>query len=85
MSGLRPSCRLPLALAIRQSLAHCLSIEELPFYFSKVFGRDAVSNALAESETEGGFTDSELRAIQAYRYWLRADEQKMLSYEGPDR
>jgi len=82
---LRPSCRLPLALAIRQSLPHWnLSIEELPFYFSKVFGRDAVSNTLAELEAEGGFTDLELRAILTYRYWLRVDEQKMLSYEGLD-
>jgi len=34
---LRPNCHLPLALAVRRSLAHWnLSIEELPFYFWRV-------------------------------------------------
>src|SRR5262245_39468854 len=82
---LRPSCQLPVAVAIRQSLAYWnLSIEELPFYFWRVFGRDAVSEALAALEAEGGLTDSELRAIQTYRYWLRADEQTILSREKLD-
>jgi hypothetical protein len=81
---LHPNCHLPLALAVRRSLAHWnLSVEELPVYFWRVFGRDAVSEALLALEIEGVLADSELRAIQTYRFWLRAGEQKMFSYETP--
>lgn len=78
---LKPVCHLPLKLAIRQSLdTWNRSVEELPWYFCTVFGKNAVLNALDEIEQDGALTEHEQTCLETYRYWLRADESRLFEH-----
>jgi hypothetical protein len=71
-----PSCHLPVKQAMRSALAKWnLSVEQLPYYFEKVFGREAVLQAIKEIEAEGNLTETEQASVKTFRYWLHAEQQ----------
>jgi hypothetical protein len=48
-----------------------LSIEELPWYFEEVIGRDALLAALDALDTQV-CSEQERKAIETFRFWIRA-------------
>jgi len=48
-----------------------LSVEQLPMYFEAAIGREAVLQALDMLGSQGS-SEQEQRAIETFRFWLRA-------------
>jgi len=70
---LQPECAMSSREAIERSLHQWnRSIEELPFYLARCFGRDAVLAALDEIERHSQLDDAAIAELETYRYWLRA-------------
>jgi len=68
---LRPPCPLPLPDAVKATLAeYAPDVEQLPFYFAAVFGRDALGAALSGLEA-GPLTERERRSLDAFQFYLR--------------
>jgi hypothetical protein len=69
---LQPACSVALEQAIRLSLPNWnLSVEEVPFYFCRVFGRDSVLEALDAIDRGVDLSETDRNSIQTYRFWLR--------------
>lgn len=73
-----PACHVPLEQAIRSSLRQWnVSIEELPFYFWRIYGRDAVLAAVSMIEADRSLSEQERKGIETFRYWLSSDEKRV--------
>jgi hypothetical protein len=74
-----PECTLSLADAIRGSLSNWnLSVEELPFYFCRKFGYDAVAATIESISIDDSLDDVERDAVRTLQYWMRAPKTAIL-------
>jgi hypothetical protein len=70
--AVKPPCSQDIQSVIKRTLATWdLSIEELPFYFSDVFGAEAVLQALDALDRVDN-SQQEKKAIRTFRFWLHA-------------
>jgi len=51
-----------------------LSVEELPFYFRDVFGKESLELVVNQIETSEVLTEYESRAIKTIRWWCGLEE-----------
>jgi hypothetical protein len=67
---LQPPCPIDPAAALRKTLPGWnRSVEQLPFYFERAFGREALLAALVELEAAGDVDPVKLATV---RFWLKA-------------
>ena len=67
----QPSCPILVGEAIKRSLGQWnRSVEELPWYLERCFGREAVVNATHEIETNDNLTDENIEELKTYRFWI---------------
>lgn len=70
--AVKPPCSRDIQDVIKRTLATWdLSVEQLPWYFEAVAGREAVLQALDTLSTQV-CSDHEQRGIDTFRFWLRA-------------
>jgi hypothetical protein len=66
-----PTKQFDLIECIRASLpCYDLSVEQLPLYFGRVLGNEAVIDALAFVQSTEGLSDAEIAAARTMRWWL---------------
>ncbi|MDP9603293.1 UNVERIFIED_ORG: hypothetical protein J2W38_003082 [Variovorax paradoxus] len=66
-----PTNQFDLVECIRASLpCYDLSVEQLPLYFVRVFGKDAVINVLVSVQSIEDLSDAEIAAARTMRWWL---------------
>lgn len=74
LARLQPPCKDDLQRIVYSVLATWnLSVEELPFYLARAFGRPALLDALHDMERETR-SETEQRAIATFRFWLGRSE-----------
>ena len=70
--AVKPPCSQDIQSVIKRTLATWdISIEQLPFYFSDVFGTEAVLQALDALDRIDN-SQQEQKAIRTFRFWLHA-------------
>ncbi|MDH3348014.1 MAG: hypothetical protein OEM02_07935 [Desulfobulbaceae bacterium] len=77
---LLPKCKGNLVELIKDSLlVWNRSVEELPWYFFKQFGKKDILVAIEEIEHNYKLKDSENKKLRTYKYWLCADDEYLNS------
>jgi hypothetical protein len=67
----QPQCPIPIGDAIERSLNQWnRSVEELPWYLERCFGRHAVLEAIQKIEENDELTNKEIEELKTYRYWI---------------
>ena len=68
---LQPKCPITVQEAIERSLSQWnRSVEELPWYLERCFGREAVLDAITKIEQNDSLNSEELKELKTYRYWI---------------
>ena len=74
-----PETDRPLRPMIRKSLAFWNpSVEEWPFFLCRRFGIGVVSELIDQIAATDTLNETEQRAVQTFRYWLRAKSYTIL-------
>src|SRR5215469_2396040 len=74
--ALKPPCSQDVQAVIKRTLSTWdFSVEQLPWYFSDVIGREAVLRILDVLDTQVR-SQQERDAIRTFRFWLRAQRDK---------
>ena len=70
---LQPKCALGAKEVIERSLHQWnRSVEELPFYLARCFGRDTVLTVVDEIQHDPQLDDQAIEELETYRFWLRS-------------
>lgn len=79
-----PGTDRPLRPMIRKSLALWNpSVEEWPYYLCRRFGISVVSEMIDQIAATEALNETEQRAIETFRYWLRAKPDTILGAAMP--
>ena len=79
-----PETDRPLRPMIRKSLAFWNpSVEEWPFFLCRRFGIGVVSEMIDQIAATDTLNETEQRAVQTFRYWLRAKSYTILGAAPP--
>src|SRR5688572_1563322 len=82
---LQPICPIDPKIAIYTILKHYdFSVEEIPWYFADILGKEKVLSILNELELEQ-LSEYEIQSLNTFRYWLKPTKDVVFKWKYKER